>query len=150
MNKYMRVAIIAGRAEVTCSSPSTAGRAARRNPDSRRQVVPEPQEVGPPDIDDLLQPCFATSLENRVSADAGINGNQVDKIGGAGHRSHLRGKIAPENGRRRNAGAFLLVGPIVRLNADAKVTQPGSPTLKLQEPRRAGCPSPASCAHSKC
>ena len=73
----MRVAIIAGRAGVACSSPSSTGRAARRDPDSRRQVMPEPQEVGPPDIDDLLQPRFAASFENRVGADAGIDRSKL-------------------------------------------------------------------------
>jgi hypothetical protein len=86
--------------------------------------MPEPQEVGPPNIDDLLQPRFATSLENRIGADAGIDGYQIDTIRGAGHRSHLHGKWHQRMAPRRNAGDLLLVGPIVRLDADAKAAQP--------------------------
>src|SRR6516162_5150504 len=102
MNKNMRVAIIAGRAGVTCSSPSTVGRAARRDPDSRRQVMPEPQEVGPPDINDLLQPRFATSFENRVGADAGIDGSKADRVRGGSHRSH-RASMESEKEPHKNA-----------------------------------------------
>src|SRR6516164_3912813 len=102
MNKNMRVAVIAGRTGVACSSPSTARRAPRRNPDLRRQVMPEPQEVGPPDIDDLLQPHFATSFENRVGADAGIDGSKADRDRVGSHRSH-RDSMGSEKEPHRSA-----------------------------------------------
>src|SRR6516165_10856947 len=69
--------------------------------------MPEPQEVGPPDINDLLQPRFATSFENRVGADADTDGSKADRVRAGSHRSH-RQSIGSEKEPPRNVSAISL------------------------------------------